>query len=277
MGSSPRARGAQRVPEGPVLALGIIPACAGSTELGRRRRGLMGDHPRVRGEHYTLGRTPSGEGGSSPRARGARVARPPADQHRGIIPACAGSTPRRAGRSVSWRDHPRVRGEHALSRWRGSGIGGSSPRARGAPLQRPPLTRGRGIIPACAGSTRRVRRFPHQAGDHPRVRGEHLLRRLRGDAPRGSSPRARGALDRGTRRAPSPGIIPACAGSTGSPGGPGPARGDHPRVRGEHPSVPFLAAELRGSSPRARGALVPVVEKRATVGIIPACAGSTPD
>ena len=50
---------------------------------------------------------------------------------------------------------------------------------------------------------------------------------------------------------------------------------DHPRGCGEHLSRPFSVSRSRGSSPRMRGALVPLETVRNLVGIIPADAGST--
>ena len=239
--------------------LGIIPACAGSTFclpswppnwLGSspHARGaltssfeilpLAWDHPRMRGEHLRLrAGVVHHVGGSSPHARGAR-------DGRGVGLLCL-------------RDHPRMRGEHwglvavpstlqgiipacagstIISSWRVVAMPGSSPHARGAPPG------------AQWGGTR--------SQDHPRMRGEHSS-----------------ADD--MERNPC-GIIPACAGSTGSAywyteGGVGSsphARGarskgclgirwrwDHPRMRGEHHSSPSTYFSL------AR--------------IIPACAGST--
>ena len=234
----PRMRGEHEV-QGrvPVQGQGIIPACAGSTNLissssmyvtgsspharGARcrtslRRSNRRDHPRMRGEHRSQPLRGRNKRGSSPHARGAPAGR-----------ARAGSRT---------RDHPRMRGEHA-------------PRGRGP-------RRGQGIIPACAGSTsdETSLRFcvmgssPHARGallscwsisprprDHPRMRGEHLV-----------DLRERYRL---------PGIIPACAGSTpsvleiktasagSSPHARGARRptqdavgtgGDHPRMRGEH-------------------------------------------
>ena len=71
----------------------------------------------------------------------------------------------------------------------------------------------------------------------------------------GSSPLARGTLEKGLRRQPSYGIIPACAGNTGSPRSCCSGGWDHPRLRGEH----RLGMNDVGGP----------------AGIIPACAGNT--
>ena len=222
--------------------------------------------------------TADGPTGSSPRARGAR---PGAHgrgrgRGRGIIPACAGSTCRRACPCAATRDHPRVRGEHKrLIRHDPPGHG-SSPRARGAPAQADALGEGRGIIPACAGSTVAVSGAGPEPADHPRVRGEHCRMNRPSRSITGSSPRARGALyDRRPGFGVS-GIIPACAGSTTRGFPPTTVRRDHPRVRGEHGPRLLRHQECRGSSPRARGAHRHRRARRLPPGIIPACAGSTP-
>ena len=196
----PRIRGEHRAGFlGPRGEAGIIPAYAGNTALWRStfswRRGssphtrgtprpngcrsrLRGDHPRIRGEHKE------------------RCA--PALRRHGIIPAYAGNTalerlvalhpqgssPHTRGTPVAllkticyaW-DHPRIRGEH--------------PRVRAV------VGVLDGIIPAYAGNTApasmitnyQVGSSPHTRGtlrcslgaspareDHPRIRGEHLLR-----------------------------------------------------------------------------------------------------
>ena len=91
--------------------------------------------------------------GSSPHARGARHLGPAEALAYGIIPACAGSTLERLLRRHSKRDHPRMRGEHALIAGLRPCLIGSSPHARGAPLKSCEIVRVAGIIPACAGST----------------------------------------------------------------------------------------------------------------------------
>ena len=70
--------------------------------------------------------------GSSPHVRGAPRPRCTAHPARGIIPACAGSTPSRNVAEALERDHPRMCGEHFLPF---SGLPhrrGSSPHVRGA-------------------------------------------------------------------------------------------------------------------------------------------------
>ena len=229
----------------------------------------------MRGEHGSGESTQSWTWGSSPRARGAPITQTQKRRVPGIIPACAGSTPGRGRRCRLQGDHPRVRGEHWYSSSRVMDRGGSSPRARGAP-DRVRYTRGMiGIIPACAGSTAGGNNSKSIDRDHPRVRGEHGRRPRHRLRVQGSSPRARGALHRLQGALRVAGIIPACAGSTSDPASGSLGSRDHPRVRGEHPSGPSLAAGLTGSSPRARGARGGSWRIGPGAGIIPACAGST--
>ena len=315
-GSSPHARGALPAVLVPVARAGIIPACAGSTQLVDVAVLVVEDHPRMRGEH-PLPWTPTlAGGGSSPHARGAHTGPEQGTSPRRIIPACAGSTRSWGNIGSPQRDHPRMRGEHdgIYAAYRGDE--GSSPHARGAPVRHVGQDLVAGIIPACAGSTIRCGSGRTWRQDHPRMRGEHFASnatsaasqgssphargalmsslsvastpwdhpRMRGEheievgsivASPGSSPHARGALRRGVGVDRRRGIIPACAGSTRSTMWAHALRRDHPRMRGEHSGVDEPLSFLSGSSPHARGArhdrrpLVPVS------GIIPACAGST--
>ena len=209
----------------------------------------------MRGEHRIQDDIEEVRRGSSPRARGA--------------PA----------RGSQWGprgwDHPRVRGEHNGDPEAKSSYRGSSPRARGAPRPGRPAHRGAGIIPACAGSTAALARGTDAREDHPRVRGEHRRRAGRPGQPQGSSPRARGAPRPPRLPGTGAGIIPACAGSTGTGGRSLVSTGDHPRVRGEHGVCEDFATCALGSSPRARGARQRRHLLHGCAGIIPACAGST--
>ena len=70
-GSSPPVRGALMPPQNSILALGLIPARAGSTEE-LRNEGLSGwAHPRPCGEHFLAFAQLVGRVGSSPPVRGA--------------------------------------------------------------------------------------------------------------------------------------------------------------------------------------------------------------
>ena len=72
------------------------------------------------------------------------------------------------------------------------------------------------------------------------------------------------------------GIIPADAGSTVLSGSNFSLSEDHPRGCGEHALGKVGDIASKGSSPRMRGARVRHSPSHATMGIIPADAGSTP-
>ena len=111
--------------------------------------------------------------GSPPHARG----KPDRVDHRlfggRITPACAGKTALKSVRSVLMKDHPRLRGENALTPQGMSGLKGSPPHMRGKPdtnWGQYYLVR---ITPACAGKTCSTWRNFGPAEDHPRLRGEN--------------------------------------------------------------------------------------------------------
>ena len=172
-GSSPRVRGAHGELGAGCVRLGIIPACAGSTWGSPEPTRAPGDHPRVCGEHDIADADDLVWEGSSPRVRGAPGRGYGGGGRCGIIPACAGSTTTYPLTGLWSGDHPRVCGEHAESNPARASRSGSSPRVRGAPERRDLRRRLRGIIPACAGSTRSSSARRRGTGDHPRVCGEH--------------------------------------------------------------------------------------------------------
>ncbi|EDX22912.1 conserved hypothetical protein, partial [Streptomyces sp. Mg1] len=71
------------------------------------------------------------------------------------------------------------------------------------------------------------------------------------------------------------GLLPACAGSRGSPRARAGSARVHPRMRGEQYSHVASDGDGAGSSPHARGAAQLVAGGTAPVGFIPACAGSS--
>ena len=193
----------------------------------------------------------------------------------GIIPACAGSTMGLQPAEPDRRDHPRMRGEHAKGMPEGLHTAGSSPHARGARRVHDASEALPGIIPACAGSTIGAFSALRMPRDHPRIRGEHDDVDFWEVAARGSSPHTRGALPLLSQCSVHAGIIPAYAGSTVTSSRTGTPSRDHPRMRGEHVREGEKPPENAGSSPPARGALLPPVTDSVGLGIIPAYAGST--
>ena len=236
-GSSPHARGAPDSLRERIAPQGIIPACAGSTQRLSRRIWSPRDHPRMRGEHVCAVSCAASAKGSSPHARGAHLVPRQGRERDGIIPACAGSTFNVTHNADGTGDHPRMRGEHPLFVSVTPFSVGSSPHARGAHRDAVHRSRIQGIIPACAGSTRRMEATTGIRRDHPRMRGEHEVMSASDAMDKGSSPHARGALADFMGEVDAQGIIPACAGSTTR----APIRRrspwDHPRMRGEHLST----------------------------------------
>ena len=169
------------------------------------------DHPRIRGEHMSPQALPPRVMGSSPHTRGALFVGDTARKLRRIIPAYAGST---ECQIMSAGDHPRIRGEHSVSWLQSSLHWGSSPHTRGAPGRSSPKRPRWRIIPAYAGSTSGRRGMERHGRDHPRIRGEHLMRPWPNTTKAGSSPHTRGALPGHDPTADRSRIIPAYAGST---------------------------------------------------------------
>ena len=152
---------------------------------------------------------------------------------------------------------------------------GSSPLARGARI-RPGLPRPcAGLIPAGAGRTEGGLESLGVVGAHPRWRGAHDAKKASNTLEGGSSPLARGALDRGACVGPPSGLIPAGAGRTTFMREKGEPTQAHPRWRGAHWGDPEDANRVKGSSPLARGAPRDRGGPEGGVGLIPAGAGRT--
>ena len=274
-GSSPHTRGAPAPQPSSGPRCRIIPAYAGSTRERNKLMNTTTDHPRIRGEHTIDDRRRILTNGSSPHTRGAR-SKSSARRGRGrIIPAYAGSTYKVEGGKKLRPDHPRIRGEHLAVARSAAASPGSSPHTRGAHWVGHPDGGGAGIIPAYAGSTPCRGCRAVCTGDHPRIRGEHLVDPLPSGHDGGSSPHTRGARLRLVEIELAAGIIPAYAGSTSGRRGMERHGRDHPRIRGEHSRATIRPQTVQGSSPHTRGALRRYERLRAQFGIIPAYAGST--
>ena len=157
----------------------------------------------------------------------------------------------------------------------GAKADGSSPLARGLPVDYDGGVAARRIIPARAGFTRRGRSRLGTHRDHPRSRGVYRGRRRVPDALRGSSPLARGLLLVNGERPDGERIIPARAGFTACRCGPGSRSRDHPRSRGVYSSPMTRPSSTWGSSPLARGLQHFQTWEYGPVRIIPARAGFT--
>ena len=274
-GSSPLARGSH---EGSVVgdAHGrIIPARAGFTRRPSSRYSPRWDHPRSRGVHRRARRARRRARGSSPLARGSPGHRVREPQRCRIIPARAGFTRPPSPPSRSPRDHPRSRGVHRRVGATRRRLCGSSPLARGSldhPTRSGHYLR---IIPARAGFTQAGGVLDRLLADHPRSRGVHLTAMSAARSSAGSSPLARGSLNRQLRESNLSGIIPARAGFTSRTRASRLLWSDHPRSRGVHDILDVLSGHASGSSPLARGSPRPLHDRRPRRRIIPARAGFT--
>ena len=99
-GSSPHARGPPFTSGSFTKRPRIIPACAGSTVLPMFRAASFKDHPRMRGVHSRPCFQSHCQSGSSPHARGPLSHGGVYMGNGGIIPACAGSTLKKARKNA---------------------------------------------------------------------------------------------------------------------------------------------------------------------------------
>ena len=92
VGSSPRVRGKQSLPEPEFMPLGLIPARAGKTTRLSSTTPAAWAHPRACGENPRCLGALVRERGSSPRVRGKHLRGDPVVLRGGLIPARAGKT-----------------------------------------------------------------------------------------------------------------------------------------------------------------------------------------
>ena len=172
-------------------------------------------------------------------------------------------------------DHPRSRGVYPEYVKILNDAKGSSPLARGLPLDEARKTAIIGIIPARAGFTSTSSSSTSLVWDHPRSRGVYRpLYRPPAHA-EGSSPLARGLRLMATVKRSGVRIIPARAGFTDRDPDGAEGAGDHPRSRGVYEPVSPIDDLRQGSSPLARGLPAAPVSLLGVPRIIPARAGFT--
>ena len=214
-GSSPLTRGKRMVTRPRLPAYRLIPAHAGKTRAGWRRRAADPAHPRSRGENLGVPAPRINAAGSSPLTRGKLCGSELKFIPKRLIPAHAGKTHRGRPMREALRAHPRSRGENrpffGLFPFRT----GSSPLTRGKLLVHlGQLTRPR-LIPAHAGKTIKSVSKLRTARAHPRSRGENRVRAASNTRCAGSSPLTRGKPQSALSDIARARLIPAHAGKTG--------------------------------------------------------------
>ena len=131
------------------------------------------------------------------------------------------------------------------------------------------------ITPAYAGTTHDRKVVLEPVWDHPRLCGDHRTMRDTMDVTTGSPPLMRGPLCAFLECPRDIGITPAYAGTTSTaPLGWSRCK-DHPRLCGDHSSVPYCPDTWVGSPPLMRGPHVLAQDIRAVRRITPAYAGTT--
>ena len=172
-GSPPPTRGTLQLLFGDEIVTGITPAYAGNTLMFLGDLTIIGDHPRLRGEHQILIVGNYVTPGSPPPTRGTLLIVESLPMRPGITPAYAGNTSICLGQRLKARDHPRLRGEHLKESTNLICKPGSPPPTRGTRLFPCCGQFSSGITPAYAGNTEIDNDITMGDGDHPRLRGEH--------------------------------------------------------------------------------------------------------
>ena len=160
----------------------------------RKENGNAEAHPLARGEHSDRTMQNDLQQGSSPLARGTHRGTLGGQARIRLIPARAGTTLPNGVWYNARGAHPRSRGDHRNVVLVGGRFQGSSPLARGTPLDNSSHIHYRGLIPARAGNTNAESELFITVGAHPRSRGEHSWSYQRPGHAVGSSPLARGTL-----------------------------------------------------------------------------------
>ena len=212
--------------------------------------------------------------GSSPHARGTPVIGRNTEASNRFIPACAGNAPESGLESPLTTVHPRMRGERISGYLQQIINGGSSPHARGTPLNLTQNIANVRFIPACAGNAYDASVVASTAPVHPRMRGERQYVHQDVDVTVGSSPHARGTRGHAGQAPQDHRFIPACAGNACGRRPSARRTSVHPRMRGERVPGVRLSTATSGSSPHARGTRHSQGVAHARHRFIPACAGN---
>ena len=253
----------------------FIPAYAGNTSSILLISVSETVHPRICGEHKSASTAAVPAGGSSPHMRGTRIAANTDVGCRRFIPAYAGNTTGACSTGSVASVHPRICGEHVARKRDLYTYAGSSPHMRGTPEIGVQAGNQLRFIPAYAGNTLSCTKDGLFRTVHPRICGEHAVRRGARTCLHGSSPHMRGT-PRGPARAPELArFIPAYAGNTFAQIADSVTEPVHPRICGEHVVQCLRDQGDAGSSPHMRGTPLERLERVRRSRFIPAYAGNT--
>ncbi len=158
-GTTPRARGPHVVCVQPVRQRGNNPARAGTTPSATGRTLATWEQPRTRGDHSGGRKVVEPPAGTTPHARGPLVSGQPTGQRPGNNPARAGTTWTQGKDSGGGGEQPRTRGDHCARSSPSPRSTGTTPHARGPPIDPNGGIRPAGNNPARAGTTVRDLRF----------------------------------------------------------------------------------------------------------------------
>ena len=230
-----------------------IPACAGEPRWNRRAiwRGRV--YPRVCGGTDRMMRRPPPVIGLSPRVRGNRAGLPRPRCDEGSIPACAGEPVTSTELNAPSAVYPRVCGGTGNIRPGRQDHIGLSPRVRGnhhTMVHQPGKGRS---IPACAGEPSGAFFAARQLKVYPRVCGGTSGLRCKTARPAGLSPRVRGNPLQRRGRGNHQRSIPACAGEPWNCPTTTPCARVYPRVCGGTGGGWYEWVHESGLSPRVRG------------------------
>ncbi len=153
MGSPPPTRGTPCGDNKQKFSLRITPAYAGNTKVYLLLLYSNQDHPRLRGEHPTFIWSFDILLGSPPPTRGTQWLQQKNCRQVGITPAYAGNTKYMLLRNFLTEDHPRLRGEHEVTKSDLLSREGSPPPTRGTHALLYHQRTYFGITPAYAGNT----------------------------------------------------------------------------------------------------------------------------
>ncbi len=254
---------------------GLTPARAGRTGQVGSGIGVVGTHPRSRGEDKDVITVPALRTDSPPLARGGLDADGGVLGGEGLTPARAGRTRRRRTEHRLERTHPRSRGEDSGAGDLTSGPSDSPPLARGGRVVVGDAVRVHGLTPARAGRTREVAGRGVGHGTHPRSRGEDLRAATAAGTWTDSPPLARGGHSGKVTDPALDGLTPARAGRTEAREGGEVLGRTHPRSRGEDAPSLTPPTGWEDSPPLARGGPNVHTCGPQRAGLTPARAGRT--